>query len=76
MLQENEDVPQSYRADLARIHQSGGKLIKLMGKYLDESETRTENQKRQLLHDLRTPVNHIMGYSEMLAEQAADEGDN
>ena len=28
----------------------------------------------QLLHDLRTPLNQIIGYSEMLAEQAQDTG--
>jgi two-component system sensor histidine kinase/response regulator len=27
-----------------------------------------------LLHDLRTPLNHIIGYSEMLIEQAQEEG--
>lgn len=28
----------------------------------------------QLRHDLRTPVNHIMGYSELLGEELADRG--
>ena len=27
-----------------------------------------------LLHDLRTPLNHIIGYSEMLMEQAQEQG--
>lgn len=27
---------------------------------------------RSLKHDLRTPINHIIGYSEMLAEESAD----
>ncbi len=26
----------------------------------------------ELLHDLRTPLNHIIGYSEMLIEEAKD----
>ncbi len=28
----------------------------------------------QLRHDLRTPVNHIIGYSEILIEDASDSG--
>lgn len=28
----------------------------------------------QLRHDLRTPINHILGYSELLAEEAQDAG--
>lgn len=31
---------------------------------------------RHLKHDLRTPVNHIIGYSELLAETADDAGDS
>lgn len=27
-----------------------------------------------LMHDLRTPLNHIIGYSELLMEQAEEEG--
>jgi signal transduction histidine kinase len=30
---------------------------------------------RHLKHELRTPVNHIIGYSELLLEAAGDEGD-
>lgn len=31
---------------------------------------------RELKHELRTPVNHILGYSELLLEAADDFGDN
>ena len=31
---------------------------------------------RDLKHELRTPVNHILGYSELLLETASDFGDN
>jgi signal transduction histidine kinase len=30
---------------------------------------------RDLLHDLRTPLGHILGYSELLIEQMKDAGD-
>lgn len=33
-------------------------------------------QIRTLKHDLRTPINHIMGYSELLVEEATDLGDS
>jgi signal transduction histidine kinase len=32
------------------------------------------NQLRNLKHELRTPVNHILGYSELLLEAANDAG--
>src|SRR5690606_15692147 len=28
----------------------------------------------RIRHDLRTPLNHVLGYGEMLAQEAADEG--
>ncbi|MBC8165422.1 MAG: hypothetical protein H7Y20_06075 [Bryobacteraceae bacterium] len=30
---------------------------------------------RQFKHELRTPINHVLGYSELLLETAQDEGD-
>ena len=38
---------------------------------------RAEDRRRQIAgirHDLRTPINHIIGYSEMLQEMAEDDG--
>jgi signal transduction histidine kinase len=31
---------------------------------------------RDLLHDLRTPLGHILGYSELMIEQMRDRGDD
>lgn len=31
---------------------------------------------RTFKHDLRTPINHIIGYSELLLEEAGDESDS
>lgn len=30
---------------------------------------------RELLHDLRTPLGHVLGYSELLIEQMKEAGD-
>jgi signal transduction histidine kinase len=45
----------------------------------DEKEPKGDNpltaeETRTLKHELRTPVNHIIGYSELLLEAALDEG--
>jgi signal transduction histidine kinase len=31
---------------------------------------------RSLLHDMRTPLGHILGYSELMIEQMRERGDN
>lgn len=36
----------------------------------------TAEQTRMLKHELRTPINHIIGYSELLIEAATDEGED
>ena len=36
----------------------------------------TAEQTRMLKHELRTPINHIVGYSELLLEAATDEGES
>jgi len=36
----------------------------------------TAEHLRKIKHELRTPVNHIIGYSELLMETAADAGDH
>jgi len=36
----------------------------------------TAEQTRMLKHELRTPINHIIGYSELLLEAAMDEGED
>jgi signal transduction histidine kinase len=37
-------------------------------------EVSTHTFSADFLHDLRTPLNHIIGYSELLTEQAQEEG--
>jgi sigma-B regulation protein RsbU (phosphoserine phosphatase) len=75
ILLEEEKVPASVGADLRRIHDSGRHLISLIAHYFDEKTfTTLKLDSHQLSHELRTPVNHIIGYSELLQEQAADHG--
>lgn len=41
----------------------------------DEIQERVQHLlPRELLHDLRTPLGHILGYSELLIEQMEEEG--
>jgi len=75
MLQEDVHTPESFRADLRKIHAGGRQLLALMTEYFDEEIFETRRLDLfQLCHELRTPVNHIIGYGEMLQEQAEDLG--
>jgi len=49
--------------------------MSLIAHYFDEKTFATlKLDGHQLCHELRTPVNHIIGYSELLEEQAAESG--
>lgn len=75
LLQEEEVVPGEFQPDLKKIHAGGQQLLALIKEYFDEAtfeEKRRDLQ--QLCHELRTPVNHIVGYAELLEEQAEDRG--
>jgi adenylate cyclase len=67
--------------DLGRIHQAGAELRKMVDGLLDPhavtrrmATTDFVGFRRQLQHDLRTPINAIKGYAEMLLEDDADHG--
>jgi len=73
MLQEDERLPEEFALDLARIHAGGKQLLALIADYFDEETFKTKRgDVRRVCHDLRTPVNQIIGYSEILQEDAAD----
>lgn len=74
MLLEEGELPASFTEDLRRIHAGGRQLQQLIAEYFDEQKFFTHRDLHQLYHELRTPVNHIIGYSELLQEQAADQG--
>jgi len=67
----------SLRSDLEKIHSAGGQLLALVNDVLDPDKVEAgdpdldlESLGTNLRHDLRTPINSIIGYSEMLQEEA------
>src|SRR5215475_11833954 len=73
MLQEDQHLPKEFAPDLAKIHAGGKQLLALISDYFDEETFETmRGDVQRLCHDLRTPVNQIIGYSEMLQELAQD----
>jgi phosphoserine phosphatase RsbU/P len=74
MLLEEGQLPASFLEDLRRIHTGGRQLQTLIGEYFDEEKFFTHRDLHQLYHELRTPVNHVIGYCELLQEQAEEQG--
>ena len=75
MLQEEETVPEDFQADLKKVHAGGRQLLALINEYFEEATFEEKRRDLQRLsHELRTPVNHIVGYAELLEEQAEERG--
>jgi sigma-B regulation protein RsbU (phosphoserine phosphatase) len=75
LLQEEDAVPADFQPDLKRIHGGGQQLLALIKEYFDEATFEEKRHDLQrLCHELRTPVNHIVGYAELLEEQAEERG--
>jgi phosphoserine phosphatase RsbU/P len=70
LLMEEGQFPKSHAEDLRRIHTGGRELQVLIARYFDEEQFFQQRDLHQLYHELRTPVNHIIGYSDLLIEQA------
>jgi len=67
-----------FRDDLEKIHAASRSLIDVIASLVSRSRAPTrgpgedsEDYRRHLRHDLRTPINAIKGYGEMLREDAA-----
>ena len=71
-----ENSLQSYLPDLERIGTAGRALQAFLRSVLsrDSTDGETVFDQAQLRHDLRTPINAIKGYGEMLAEDAESDG--
>lgn len=75
MLQEDEQLPAVFAPDLEKIHAGGKQLLALIAEYFDEETFETKRgDVQRLCHDLRTPVNQIIGYCEILQEDAEEIG--
>jgi adenylate cyclase len=68
-----------FRDDLARIQSASRALNGLIASLVDPARSRhgpdahdAEEYRRRLRHDLRTPINAIKGYGEMLREDATE----
>ena len=70
---------EDFVADLERIRASGRSLLTMVDKLFDPAAIAAgtldlRSVGSHLRHDLRTPLNHVIGYSEMLADEAEDDG--
>src|SRR5215831_18068311 len=75
MLQEDDQLPEEFAPDLGKIHAGGKQLLALIAEYFDEETFESKRgDVQRLCHDLRTPVNQIIGYSEILQEDAVELG--
>jgi class 3 adenylate cyclase/CheY-like chemotaxis protein len=74
ILLEEEDMPEVILEDLRKIRQGGKQLLELISRYLDDATFKKSRDWQRVQHELRTPVNHIIGYSELLIEQATELG--
>jgi class 3 adenylate cyclase len=70
------------REDFERIHTATQTLLSLVGELLDAETLRQrlaehamDDVEKELRHDLRTPINAIQGYGEMLLEDLEDGDD-
>ena len=65
------------RADLERIHSAGLALQSLLEQVMAQSSgdiDDIDSYRTKLRHDLRTPINAVKGYGEMIIEDARDGG--
>src|SRR6266404_2281137 len=63
MLLEEGQLSGASAEDLRRIHAGGRELQSLIARHFEEKHFFEKRDLHQLYHDLRTPVNHVIGYS-------------
>jgi adenylate cyclase len=66
-------APENFLLDLRRIRNGGEQLLALVNQHFNEQAfPSAAPDLHQLCHELRTPVNHVIGYSELLMDQCAE----
>ena len=74
LLIEDDELPMSYKNDLEKVKAGGWQLLATLNNYLsDQNFARLEIDAFRLQEDLRTPVDHIIGFTEILMEIAEEE---
>ncbi|HEV2129835.1 MAG TPA: histidine kinase dimerization/phospho-acceptor domain-containing protein, partial [Longimicrobiaceae bacterium] len=83
MLQEDAEIAAQEKlvVDLGAIHAAGTELLEIVNRLLDPARLEGRPGKldlaeveAQLRHDLRVPSNTVIGYAELLQEEAAEIG--
>jgi class 3 adenylate cyclase/CheY-like chemotaxis protein len=70
-----DKLPAPFVIDLDKIHSSGYLLMALINRHFSEDYvSAAEHDLHSACHELRTPVNLIIGYGELLAEQCDELG--
>ena len=68
-------APPQLVADLERIHLAGRRLLLVVNDLLDPIKSATYKANPALIHhEVRTPLNQIIGYAEMLQEESREQG--
>jgi adenylate cyclase len=67
-------VPESFINALQRIRTGAEGLLALINQHLNQEVLTAGTDLHQLCHEFRTPVNHIIGYAELLIEQCHELG--
>jgi class 3 adenylate cyclase len=73
MEEAQEQGLQASLPDLERIHTAGRRLLAVINGLFDPAKAAAYKSNPSLLdHDIRTPLNQIIGYAEMLQEEAGE----
>jgi CheY-like chemotaxis protein len=66
---------EEFLADQRKVHASCGRLLNLLTEALDPAKTEAHSPEaaKRLHHDLRTPLNHVIGFCEMWLEDGDEE---